>query len=61
MNKKMSIKTKALLGNSCIAVTLLAYFLQGTKPIFLLVAGVLCFGVFNIALIVSKRRSDLRG
>ena len=53
----MTKKTKALLMNVSVLATLVFFYFNGTRPLVLLISGVLCLAVLNAVLIASKPRT----
>jgi len=53
----MTKKTKALLMNIIALATLAFFFFKGTPLLVLLISGVICLVVLNVALIASKPRT----
>jgi hypothetical protein len=54
---EMTKKTKALLMNIIALATLAFFFFKGTPLLVLLISGVICLVVLNVALIASKART----
>ena len=54
----MNKRTKAILMNVVVvAVLAYFYFAKGTQPLILVISGVICLAVLNVALALSKTRT----
>jgi hypothetical protein len=54
---EMNKTTKGLLMNALVLASLAFFYFKGTQPLVLLISGIICLGVLNVVLMVSKPKS----
>jgi hypothetical protein len=54
---EMNKTTKGLLMNALVLASLAFFYFKGTQPLILLISGIICLGVLNVVLVVSKPKS----